>query len=496
MFTRVAGTQFYLDPTYHESRILRKESDVYSFGVVLFEMLSGMLVYSERTTEDDRSEILMTSVRRHNQNEPDKLIDPDIKLQMDTRSFDLFIQIAYQCISFNFKDRPRMETVIVTLEEALNIQENAGPVIEFISEDMGFSFGKPVAAFTIYKCLLNWNYLEAEGTTIFDRLIQLIMKAYEDLHKYDYMAFWLSNTSTLLFLIRKSLEVHGASSVASSVAQLLGRVKRGLGHKLDEDNAELNVVKHIEGKNPAFVFMQQLTTCVDKIYQIICDSMKKELQPLLAFYIQAPAATVYKDSPLYREHVIYAFLKVLLGIFKKKFIVGFQVPPVMVQMIFAQIFSYIDDEILKSMLSLKCVEYRNVEYIMAALAELEQWCSEAGNEYARLAWEIPMLTRRVISEVIEEREKRKVFHSFTLYLKASEIINQKGGWVRKEANDGSKSIEILHTKSRIHFSIDDLFTSLQVKDFAKVKPVVELSNYGGFRLKIGHKHIMFGHGIE
>lgn len=45
--------------------------------------------------------------------------------------------------------------------------------------NIGFSNGKPVAAFTIYKCLLHWKSFEAEKTSVFDRLIQMIGSAIE-----------------------------------------------------------------------------------------------------------------------------------------------------------------------------------------------------------------------------------------------------------------------------------------------------------------------------
>lgn len=48
-----------------------------------------------------------------------------------------------------------------------------------MAKDLGFSEGKPVAAFTIYNCLLHWRFFEAEKTSIFDRLIQLIGSAIE-----------------------------------------------------------------------------------------------------------------------------------------------------------------------------------------------------------------------------------------------------------------------------------------------------------------------------
>jgi len=43
-----------------------------------------------------------------------------------------------------------------------------------VTKDLGFSEGKPVAAFTLYNCLLHWKSFEAEKTSIFDRLIQII----------------------------------------------------------------------------------------------------------------------------------------------------------------------------------------------------------------------------------------------------------------------------------------------------------------------------------
>lgn len=54
------------------------------------------------------------------------------------------------------------------------MQENVDLLIKCVSQHIGFSEGKPVAAFTIYKCLLHWRSFEAEKTSVFDRLIQVI----------------------------------------------------------------------------------------------------------------------------------------------------------------------------------------------------------------------------------------------------------------------------------------------------------------------------------
>lgn len=60
------------------------------------------------------------------------------------------------------------------------MQDNFDALIQCVrQEHLGFSEGKPVAAFTIYKCLLHWKSFEAEKTSVFDRLIQMIGSAIE-----------------------------------------------------------------------------------------------------------------------------------------------------------------------------------------------------------------------------------------------------------------------------------------------------------------------------
>lgn len=59
------------------------------------------------------------------------------------------------------------------------LQESVDILIKCVGQDLGFSEGKPVAAFTIYKCLLHWNSFEAEKTNVFDRLIHMIGSAIE-----------------------------------------------------------------------------------------------------------------------------------------------------------------------------------------------------------------------------------------------------------------------------------------------------------------------------
>lgn len=57
------------------------------------------------------------------------------------------------------------------------LQLSVDALIKCVTEEIGFSQGKPVAAFTIYKCLLRWRSFEAEKTSVFDYLIQVFGSA-------------------------------------------------------------------------------------------------------------------------------------------------------------------------------------------------------------------------------------------------------------------------------------------------------------------------------
>lgn len=63
--------------------------------------------------------------------------------------------------------------------------DNVDALIECLMRDTGFSQGKPVAAFTIYKCLVHWKSFESERTSVFDRLHQMIGLAIMVRPQYD-----------------------------------------------------------------------------------------------------------------------------------------------------------------------------------------------------------------------------------------------------------------------------------------------------------------------
>lgn len=389
--------------------------------------------------------------------------------------------------------------------------ENVDALIECVKKDIGFSQGKPVAAFTIYKCLIQWKSFEAERTSVFDRLIQMIGSAIEDQDNNEHMAYWLSNSSTLLFLLQRSITSDGANSVRKPPppTSLFGRMTMGFRSSpsavnLSAANAALEVVRQVEAKYPALLFKQQLTAYVEKMYGIIRDNLKKELGSFLTLCIQAPRASkgvlrsgrsFGKDSQSNHWQGIIDCLNTLLTTLKENF-----VPPIIVQKIFTQIFSYINVQLFNSLLLRReCCTFSNGEYVKAGLAELELWCCQAKEEYAGSAWDELKHIRQAVGFLVIHQKYRisydEIIHDLcpilsvqqlyricTLYWDdnyntrsvSPDVISSMRVLMTEDSNSAASSSFLLDDNSSIPFSVDDLSSSLQVKDFADVKPALEL----------------------
>lgn len=391
-------------------------------------------------------------------------------------------------------------------------------LIKCVSKDIGFSQGKPVAAFTIYKCLLQWKSFEAERTSVFDRLIQMIGSAIENQDNNDHMAYWLSNTSTLLFLLQKSLTSTGAAGAAPRrkppPTSLFGRMAMGFRSSPSAYLAAppFEVVRQVEAKYPALLFKQQLTAYVEKIYGIVRDNLKKELTPLLSLCIQAPRTSkgtalrsgrsFGKDSPSSHWQSIIECLNTLLCTFKENF-----VPPILVEKIFTQTFSYINVQLFNSLLLRReCCTFSNGEYVKSGLAELELWCAQAKEEYAGSSWDELKHIRQAVGFLVIHQKYRisydeitndlcpilsvqQLYRICTLYWDSNyntrsvspDVISSMRVLMTEDSNNAVSSSFLLDENSSIPFSVDDLSNSLQEKDFTDVKPAEELLDNSAFQ---------------
>ncbi|XP_062220729.1 myosin-6-like [Phragmites australis] len=397
--------------------------------------------------------------------------------------------------------------------------ENVDALIDCVGKNLGYCAGKPVAAFTIYKCLLHWKSFEAEKTSVFDRLIQLIGSAIENEEDNDNLAYWLSNTSSLLFLLQKSLKAAGAPGSVSrkkppQPTSLFGRMAQGL-RSASFANMHVestDVVRQVEAKYPALLFKQQLTAYVEKIYGIVRDNIKKKLSSLISLCIQAPrtmktsmlrvSGRLSGQSQSNHWQKIIESLDNLLTTLQDN-----HVPPVLAQKIFTQIFSYINVQLFNSLLLRReCCSFSNGEYVKAGLAELELWCAKATTEYASSSWDELKHIRQAVGFLVIFQKFRisydeivndlcpilsvqQLYRICTQYWDdkyntqsvSSDVLSNMRVLMTEDSNNAESSSFLLDDNSSIPFSVDDITNSIQEKDFSDVKPAEELLENPAFQ---------------
>ncbi|KAG7988680.1 hypothetical protein I3843_03G199800 [Carya illinoinensis] len=408
-------------------------------------------------------------------------------------------------------------------------QDNQELLIKCISQDLGFSGAKPVAACVIYKCLLHWRSFEVERTSVFDRIIQTIASALEVPDNNDVLAYWLSNTSTLLFLLQHTLKASGAASLTpqrrrTATASLFGRVSQGLRSSPQSAGlssflssrglGRLDDLRQVEAKYPALLFKQQLTAFLEKIYGMIRDSLKKEISPLLGLCIQAPrtsraslvkgrsqANAVAQQALIAHWQSIVKSLNNFLQLMKANY-----VPPFLVRKVFTQTFSFINVQLFNSLLLRReCCSFSNGEYVKAGLAELEQWCYGATEEYAGSAWDELKHIRQAVGFLVIHQKPKKTLNEITKELcpvlsiqqlyristmywddkygthsVSADVISSMRVMMTEDSSNAVSSSFLLDDDSSIPFSVDDISKSIQQVDIADIDPPPLIRENSGF----------------
>ncbi|OIW20881.1 hypothetical protein TanjilG_24959 [Lupinus angustifolius] len=409
-------------------------------------------------------------------------------------------------------------------------QENQELLIRCISQPLGFAGNRPIAACIIYKWLLHWRSFEVERTSIFDRIIQTIGHAIESQDNNDVLAYWLSNASTLLLLLQRTLKASGAAGMApqrrrSTSGTLFGRMTNSFrgappGVNISIINGSMNggvdTLRQVEAKYPALLFKQQLTAYVEKIYGMIRDNLKKEISPLLGLCIQAPrtsraslvkgasrsvASTEAQKALIAHWQGIVKSLGIFLNTLKEN-----NVPPFLVRKVFTQIFSFINVQLFNSLLLRReCCSFSNGEFVKAGLAELENWCFNATDEYAGSAWDELKHIRQAIGFLVIHQKPKKTLNEIshdlcpvlsiqqlyrisTMYWDdkygthsvSPDVISNMRVLMTEDSNNAVSNSFLLDDDSSIPFSVDDISKSMEQIDISDVEPPALIRDNFGF----------------
>ncbi|XP_044976868.1 myosin-17-like isoform X6 [Hordeum vulgare subsp. vulgare] len=386
-------------------------------------------------------------------------------------------------------------------------QDDQQWLLTCIPQYLGFSGSKPVATLLIYQSLLHWRSFEAMKTGVFDRILNAINSAIEAEHDVRTLAYWLSNLSALTVLLQRSFKT---TRTALSTPQRRRFSSERIFHTSQTSNAGLaylggqSVVgatglPQVEAKYPALLFKQQLVDLIEKVYGMISDSVKKELNPLLELCIQDPRSShsnlakgntngLGQQNQLAHWLSIVKVLANYLDILKAN-----HVPSILVHKLFVQIFSLIDVQLFnRLLLRRECCSFSNGEYVKAGLAELKHWSDNATREFAGSVWEAlkhirqavdflvislkPMRTLREIrADVCQALSIQQLERIVGMYLDdvngtntiSAEFASSLKAAAREEANTVTTFSILLDDDSSIPFSLDDI---------TKTMPIIEIAD--------------------
>ncbi|XP_059642620.1 myosin-15 [Cornus florida] len=401
-------------------------------------------------------------------------------------------------------------------------QENHEFLSKCIKEDLGFKGGKPVAACVIYRCLLHWHAFESERTSIFDYIIEGINDVLKVGDENVTLPYWLSNASALLCLLQRNLRSNGfltASSQRSAGSSTLnGRVAQVLKSPFKyigfEDGTSL-----LEARYPAILFKQQLTACVEKIFGLIRDNLKKEISPLLGLCIQAPKnrmhggkssrspGGVQQQSPSSQWDSIIKFLDSLMSRLR-----GNHVPSFFIRKLTTQVFSFINISLFNSLLLRReCCTFSNGEYVKSGLAELEKWIVGAKEEFAGTSWhELNYIRQAVGFLVIHQKRKksldeirhdlcpaltvRQIYRISTMYWDdkygtqsvSNEVVAQMREILNKDSQNLTSNSFLLDDDLSIPFSTEDIYMAIPAIDFSDIELPTLLSEYPCAQFLVQH----------
>ncbi|CAH2077072.1 unnamed protein product, partial [Thlaspi arvense] len=385
--------------------------------------------------------------------------------------------------------------------------ENYELLSRCIKENLGFDDDKPLAACVIYKCLLHWHAFESESTAIFNIIIEGINEALKGGDENSVLPYWLSNSSALLCLLQRNLR---SNSFINASAQRSGRAAYGLKSPFKLHGPD-DGASHIEARYPAILFKQQLTACVEKIYGLIRDNLKKELSPLLGLCIQAPKASrgtsgkssrspggVPQQSPSSQWENILKFLDSLMSRLREN-----HVPSFFIRKLVTQVFSFINLSLFNSLLLRReCCTFSNGEYVKSGISELEKWIASVKEEFSGTSWhELNYIRQAVGFLVIHQKRKksldeirqdlcpaltiRQIYRISTMYWDdkygtqsvSSDVVSQMRVLVDKDSQKLTSNSFLLDDDMSIPFSAEDIDKAIPVLDPSEIEPPKFVSEY-------------------
>ncbi|XP_066368154.1 myosin-17-like isoform X8 [Miscanthus floridulus] len=403
----------------------------------------------------------------------------------------------------NHKDYENGQRLFNEVYQHQQPQNHQQLLLKYITQYLGFFERKPIAASLIYYCLLHWRSFEEAKTSVFDSIIQVVNSATEAQHDMRGLAYWLSNLSTLSVLLQRSFKAtratvstpHRRRFSCERIFQANQTSSSGLACLSAQSVDGARVFHQIEARYPALLFKQQLVDQIEKVYGVISDKMKEELNPLLELCIQDPRtsysnqakALMSPASGLGQQDQLMHWLSIV-KIFNSYLHVlrANHVPSILVHKLLTQIFSMVNVQLFnRLLLRRECCSFSNGQYIKDGLTQLRYWCNDVGQEFADSAWVALRHIRQAVDFVVISLKPIRTWEEICndicpalslqqlerivgMYwddlngtdVTSAEFISSMRAMLREESNSVSSFSVLLDDDSSIPFSLEDISKSM------------------------------------